>query len=238
MKGGYLEVCLGPAKSILAVCASLLVVCQPAWPAPVGLGQIATQGTAEVNSVAAVTGATVFSGDRITTEKGSTALLSLTAGRQAIVSESSSLRLTRQANEITTVLDQGNAAILSPANDPVVMDVGGTRIVPGTAGSVYAVQLTGNKVTVAASRGSVTVEGLNRRVEVDQGNTLEATLEPAQFGAGAGAPPPVIRSRLGTVLIIATIALAATTLALLIRDLNTGCKVVSPSSVGKCEVTH
>jgi ferric-dicitrate binding protein FerR (iron transport regulator) len=203
------------------------------------LGQITTQGAAEVNNVAAVTGATVFSGDRITTGTGSTALLSLTAGRQAVLSESSSLRLTRGANEITTALDQGNAAILSPANNPVAMDVGGTRIIPGRAGSVYAVQLSGNKLTVAASRGSVTVEGTNRTVEVDEGNTLEATLATAQDnGAGVGAPVPVVRSRLETVIIIAVIALAATTLALLIRDLNTGCKVVSPSSLGKCEVTH
>jgi hypothetical protein len=238
MKRCYARFCPPCCKSVLALCASLLLVYQPAWSAPVGLGQITTQGAAEVNSVAAVTGATVFSGDRITTEGGSTALLSLTAGRQAILSESSSLRLTRGANDITTVLDQGNAAILSPANDPVVMDVGGTRIVPGRAGSVYAVQLAGNKLTVAASRGSVMVEGVNRTVEVDEGNTLEATLAPAQLGAGTGAPTPVIRSRLATVLIIAVIALAATTLALLIRDINTGCQVVSPTSVGKCEVTH
>lgn len=238
MKRRCARLCLYRYRSVLALCAALLLVYQPSWSAPVGLGQITTEGPAQVNSVTAVTGATVFSGDRITTESGSTALLSLTAGRQAILSESSSLQLTRGAKYITTVLDRGQAAILSPADDPVAMDVGGTRIIPGSAGSVYAVQLTGNKLTVAASRGSVTVEGTNRTVEVDEGNTLEATLEPAQFGAGAGAPSPVVRSRLGTVLIIAVIALAATTLALLIRDLNTGCKVVSPSSVGKCEVTH
>ncbi|HKV42756.1 MAG TPA: hypothetical protein VJX67_26395 [Blastocatellia bacterium] len=226
-------------RSLLVLCTSLMLVYQPAARSATAaaVGQISTTGTAEINGVSAVTGGAVFSGDSINTERDSTASLSLTAGRQVILVEASSLGVARTGSEITGTLSHGEVAVLSPANSPLVIEAEGTRIVPGAAGSVYAVELNGNKLNVTASRGAVSVEAAGRTVEVAEGNTMEATLAPAQDGSGYGVTPG-IKTHLGTVVIVIAIALAATTLALLVRDLNTSCKVVSPSALGKCQVTH
>jgi hypothetical protein len=228
----------GIFKALLTICVSLFLVWPPsALPAqPVVLGRISANGTAEINGVGAVSGGTVFSGDQIKTERDSTALLSLTAGRQAIVLEGSSLQVLRAGSEISGVLGQGEVAVLSPANEPVVIEVGGARILPGQAGSVYAVQLTGKRLNVSARVGSVAVEAPNRTVRVPEGSTLEANLAPAQGAQGVHSA--IKSNHLEIIVLVGTIVLAATTLTLLIRDLQTGCKVVSPSSLGKCEVTH
>lgn len=230
----------GMSRALVAVCASLLLAYPPAaWPAnSTVLGQISANGAAEINGVGVVSGGTVFSGNQIKTERDSTVLLSLVAGRQAILLEGSSLQVARAGDQITGALGQGEVAVLSPANGPIVIEAGGTRIIPGREGSVYAVQLIGKRLNVAARVGSVSVEAPNRTVEVTEGNTLEANLVPAQDAAGAGVRPGLRSNHLEIVVIVAAVLLAAATLTLLIRNLETGCKVVSPSSLGKCEVTH
>jgi hypothetical protein len=229
-------------RPLLVLCTSLMLVYQPAVGSatPIAVGQISAKGAAEINGVSAITGGALFSGDRIDTERNSTASLSLTAGRQVILVEASSLRIALTGNQVTGTLGHGEVAVLSPASDPTVIEAGGTRIFPSKDGSVYTVELNKNNLNVTANRGTVLVEAADRTVEVPEGKTLEATLDPAQGSSGSRVPGSAGRSsRLATVLIVGTVvALAAATVTLLVLDLNTGCKVVSPSTAGQCDVTH
>jgi len=218
-----------------------MLVYQPAvgLATPIAVGQISSKGGADINGVRAVTGGAVFSGDRIDTDRNSTATLSLTAGRQVILVAESSLQIALTGSQLTGTLGHGEVAVLSPASDPTVVEAGGTRIVPGKGGSVYTVKLNKNNLNVTASRGTVLVEAADRTVEVPEGETLEATLDPPQGPSGTGSASATGTSRhLVTVLVVASGALAVATVTLLIRDVSTDCKVVSPSTGGKCAVTH
>jgi hypothetical protein len=228
----------GVFRAVAVIGVSLLLIYPPtAWPAnSVVLGEISAKGATQINGADAVSGGTVFSGDQIQTERDATAVLSLASGRRAILLQGSSLQVARSGDEITGALGQGEVAVLSPGNDPVVIEAGGTRIVPGKEGSVYAVQLMGKRLNVSARMGSVAVEAPNRTVEVSEGNTLEANLVPAQDAAGVR--PALTSNHLEIVVLVAAVLLGAAALTLLIREINTSCKVVSPSSLGKCEVTH
>lgn len=200
------------------------------------LGQITAKGHAEINGIAAVSGATVFANDRIDTAAASTASLLLSNDRRLVLLEKSSFSIASDAARLTAMLTEGDIAVFSPAASPLIVDAGGTEIIPGKAGSLYAVELHGEHLRVAVQQGTASVEAVGRTVEVAQGHTLEATLEQDdQYHRleGVGA----IRSRLKAVVIIALVALSATTLIFAIRDLTTGCKVVSPGS-GTCQVTH
>ncbi len=228
-------------RPLLVLCTSLLLVYQPAVGSatPIAVGQISSKGAAEINGVRAVTGGAVFSGDRIDTDRNSTASVSLTAGRQVILAEASSLRIALTGSQVTGTLGHGEVAVLSPASDATVIEAGGTRIVPGKGGSVYTVELNKNNLNVTASRGTVLVEAADRTVEVPEGKTLEATLDPAQQPTGAGTPSATgSNTHLVTALVVGAAALAAATVTLLVRDVRTGCKVVSPSTAGQCDVTH
>lgn len=220
------------------VCASTALVCQPAMTAPTAIGQITPTGATEVNGVAVARGSAVFSGDQIKTGLHATALLSLRAGRQAILEEKSSLQLAQGTNRISGTLAQGYVAVLSPANDPVVIEAGGTRILPGKDGSIYSVRLADNRLSVSNRKGSVSVQAADRTFAVPEGRTLEAVLELAEKPSGAGVTSAIASSRVATFAIVVGAGLAATTLTLLVRELNTNCRVVSPSTVGQCEVTH
>lgn len=222
----------------LVVCASTALVCQPAISAPAAIGQITPTGATEVNGVAVARGSAVFSGDQIKTGLHATALLSLMAGRQAILEEKSSLQIALGTGRISGTLAQGYVAVLSPANDPVVIEAGGTRILPGKDGSVYSVRFADNRLSVSNRKGNISVEAVDRTIAVPEGRTLEAVLEPAEKPSGAGVKSAIASSRVATFAIVIGAGLAATTLTLLVRDLNTNCRVVSPSTVGQCEVTH
>jgi hypothetical protein len=228
-------------RPLLASFTCLMMVYQPVLGSttPTALGEVSSKGATEINGVSAITGGAVFSGDRIDTERNSTASLSLTAGRQVILVEASSLRIALTGSQVTGTLGHGTVAVLSPANDPTFIEAGGTRIVPGKDGSIYVVELSKDNLNVTASRGTVSVEAADRTVEVPEGKTLEATLDPAQGPTGSGGPAPAASGgHLLTVVIVAAGALAAATVTLLVREVRTGCKVVSPSTAGQCDVTH
>lgn len=225
-------------RPMVALSAALVLVAAPVPCAAssVPVGQLAAKGTAEINGVDAASGATVFANDRVATEAGSVASLSLASDRRVVLLEKSSLRITKDtAMRLTAALEDGRIAVFSPAKSPLVVAAGGTEIVPGKDGGLYAVEVHGDRLTVTVSQGTASVEATNRTIEVGEGKTLEATIEPAQETGGGGTPG--VQSRVAAVLVVVAAALFTTTLVLLIRDLNTGCKVVSPSA-GTCQVTH
>lgn len=227
----------GWCRTFIVVCVSFIFAYQPvAWSAsPATVGQIATEGNAEINGLNAVTGGSVFSGDRIITRPDSRASLFLTNGSRLVLLGSSSAQIKTTGNHLMAVLDRGQLAIVSPSTSPLAVEAGGTKIVPGKDGSIYVVALNANRLKVMAQKGTVSVEASNRTVDVAEGKTLNATLDPQQEPEGVGAS--AIQNRSGPILLVISLGLAGTALALAIVDITAGCKV-SPSTVGSCQVTH
>jgi hypothetical protein len=199
------------------------------------LGQVTLNGSAAINGRPAIVGASIFSGDRINTQRDSTAALSLTGGREIILVGAGSLSVTGDPDRITAVIDAGKVAVLSPARSPVEISAKGVRIVPGKTGGVYVIQLEGQNLLVTARKGSAGLDAANRIIEVTEGMKLEATLGSAPQPASGGAPAlrtPIVKF---TLVSAAVLSVAALTLAVI--DLNASCRV-SSSSVGGCEVVH
>jgi hypothetical protein len=217
-----------------ALCAAAVFSYQPvAWTAaPGALGEISVKGSAEVNGVSSISGRTIFSGDRIVTGEHSTASVTSREGARLLVVESSEVRIKQASTLWTAMLDHGGVAAVSPGRSALVVEVRGMRIVPGHTGSVYAVQLEGSQLKVLAQSGAVIVEAANRTVAVPEGKTLDATVAPSQAG---GAAPAGASSVLTEVLIVTTVALAGTAIALGVLEATKGC-TVSPAGVGTCQV--
>jgi hypothetical protein len=221
-------------RILTALCAAAVLPYQPvAWAAaPAVVGEISVRGSAEVNGIGAVDGKTVFSGDRLVTDGNSTASVTSRRGARLVVVESSAVQIEDSSGLLTALLVRGGVAAVSPAQAPLIVEVGGMRIVPGKAGSVYAVQLEGSKLRVLAQSGTLSVEAANRTVSVPEGKTMDATVvpDPGNRGAASGGG-----SHLTDILIASTVALAATTIALGVAYATTGC-TVSPTGVGTCKV--
>jgi ferric-dicitrate binding protein FerR (iron transport regulator) len=211
---------------LVAICAAMLLVYQPvAWAAsPASIGQIATKGSAEINGANAVTGATVFSGDKIVSHRNSTAALALTGGGRLVLTGAGAMEVKRDGEHITATLAKGKLGFLSQAKSPVAVDAGGTRTTPGKTGGVYVVALDGNNLEVSAYKGVAKVEAANRTLEVPEGKTLRATLEPGQ-----GPPSSAGFSSVATWTIIALVAAAGAIAAGVVAS-SGGRITLSPSS--------
>jgi hypothetical protein len=223
-------------RPLLAISVSFLLAYQPSVcsAAATAVGQISTQGSTVINGINAVTGSSVFAGDRIATQHDSTASLALSGGRRLILVESSSMQVTNSGGEFTAALDHGRLAIMSPATAPQLVEARGTLIVPGKSDTVYAVQLNGNSLTVTANKGTVAVEAIERTVEVPEGKTLEATLAPAlPPGTPQGGAISAVSSHLLTYIVITAVVLAVA-VPLIVLNLPSNCSV-SDANIGKCK---
>src|ERR1700738_1273467 len=143
-------------KSVV-VSLSLLLGLQPgpwASSSPTIVGQMVTEGAAEINGARTPKGGTVFVGDHIVTQSGANASLALTGGSQLILIESSSLQVKEVEGQMSASLDRGALAVLSrTATTPIVVEAAGARIRPGKGGAIYAVTVTGEKCVVFSKNG-------------------------------------------------------------------------------------
>jgi ferric-dicitrate binding protein FerR (iron transport regulator) len=218
-------------KSVV-VSLSLLLGLQPGpWASsPTIVGQMVTEGAAEINGARTPKGGTVFAGDHIVTQSGANASLALTGGSQLILIESSSLQMKEVEGQMSASLDRGALAVLSrTATTPIVVEAAGARIRPGKGGAIYAVTVTGEKLDVFSKTGTTEVEAADRTVEVHEGETLEATMAPAAPAAAAPAASPQWTSPAGRtskfekIVVIVGVAAAITALVLAIKAVQKTC---------------
>jgi FecR protein len=218
---------------LVVVSLSLLLGLQPGtWGAPPAIvGQVLIEGAADINGASVPKGGTVFVGDHIVTQSGANASLALTGGAQLILVESSSLQMKEVEGQTGASLDRGALAVFSrSAKAPFAVEAGGARIRPGKGGAVYAVTLTGEKLQVFAKTGTAEIEASNRTVEVHEGETLEATMAPADppqppqppQRRAPGSTSPLM-SKIDKIVIIAGVAAGFTGLALAVRSLEKTC---------------
>jgi ferric-dicitrate binding protein FerR (iron transport regulator) len=220
-------------KPGVVVFLSLLLGLQPGpWASsPTIVGQMVTEGAAEVNGARTPKGGTLFVGDHIVTQGGANATLALTGGSQLILIESSSLQMKEVEGQTSASLDRGALAVLSrTATTPIVVEAAGARIHPGKGGAVYAVTVTGEKLEVFSKTGTTEVEAADRTVEVHEGETLDATMAPAAPAPAtpaAASPqwtsPAGKRSKFEEVVIIVGVAAAVTALVLAVKAVQKTC---------------
>jgi co-chaperonin GroES (HSP10) len=190
----------------LALLLSLLLVTLPVLPATpsAAVGKLTTRGAAEVNGTVLPNEATIFSGDRLATQKDSSVALSLGAGNQVFFPEMTRARVERTGNETKVFLERGALAVVSRSGIAPVIETGGVRI--GSAGSapaIFEVAINGASLKVLARTGTARVVGADGPVEVPEGKMLEAKLSPAPASPQAPAAGTGMTSGLSTIQVVA-----------------------------------
>lgn len=205
------------------------------------VGRISVKGEATINGVNAIGGASVFSGDGVVTRKGATASVSMKGDDELILGELTSVQVEDARSEITVLLDGGQLEYLSGPELPIVVSVGGTRIVPQGRGGVCAVALQGDTLRVTARKGFAKLKSASGEVEIAEGKTLVATIATLQHGeekSGANASNTTrSKGHIVNYVIIAAGVAGGTGLALALVHANSAC-AVSPSNVGDCTSPH
>ncbi len=235
MKGRRAGCALGVVEIFMVACA--LAPCAPRIAAlghgAIALGQLSVKGEAVINGVRAVGGASVFSGDRVTTRKGSTVSVSMRGGNELVLAELTSVKIVGAQSEITVPLDNGRLEYLSGPELPIVVRARGIAVVPQGGGGVYAVALSGDSLRVTATKGFAELESANGSVKVAEGKTLVATLEADEPGGVAVHS----KGRIVKYVIIAAGVAGGAGLSLALVHANSDC-AVSPSNVGNCASPH
>ena len=222
------------SKAVLAVLLSLLLAYVPVAESasPAAIGKISTKGKAAVNGTAVPDEATVFAGDRISTEKETATGLSLPGGDQVFLPALTTAQLLRNGDQVTVALEHGALAVISRSSQPVIIRANGVEIQSAKpAGAVYEVAVQGTALKVMARKGTALVKAANRTVEVEEGTTLDATAPTtptAPVSAGGLSP-------LWTGVLVASTAAGFTGLGLGIKaaveSKPQDCTVVSPNSI-------
>jgi len=217
-------------RGFLAIWVSLLLVYVPVAPAasPAAVGRIQTKGTAEVNGAPVPTEATVFAGDRITTQKKTASGLLLPGGDQVFLPSLTAAKVNRSGKRVVVSLERGALAVVNRSAEPVVIEANGVRIEAANSAGVYEVAIQGQGLKVMTRKGTTLVKAADRTVEVKEGTTMDATVAQGPGGQGGLSP-------LWTVVLVTSAAAGFTGLALGIRALERSqpqdCVVVSPSTI-------
>ncbi len=218
-------------KAFLAIVLMVLLVYVPVAPAasPAVVGKISTKGTAEVNGAAVPAEATVFAGDRISTQKNTASGLSLPGGNQVFLPALTSTRISRTGDQVTVALERGAVAVVNRSADPVVIEVNGVLIQAASpAGGVYEVAIQGRGLKVMARKGTAVVKAADRTVEVKEGTTMDATVAPGPAGSGGTSSFLTIISVVGAAAGVTGLVLGVQALR---RSQPQNCVVISPSTI-------
>jgi hypothetical protein len=172
-------------KAVFAIVLSFALLYMPVAPAVASspAGQMVTKGNALVNGVAAPKLTTVFSGDRIATEKESITSVTFSGGDGVVIPELSKAVLGERDGHIQVNLEEGTLSVMNKSNSPIEIVAGGARIrAAENHPAVYEVTLHGNALRVVTTSGIAYVETANRSGEVTSGMALNATFEPTPQG--------------------------------------------------------
>jgi hypothetical protein len=199
-------------KKILIFAMSFVLLYVPVAPVTASpmVGQMFTKGNARINGVAAPHETSIFPGDRISTERGTTTALSFSGGDTVVISEMSKASLNDRDSHTILTLEDGTVSALNKSPNPVVTEAHGARIVSASnQAAVYDVILHGNALRVVSRGGVVHVETANKTADLQPGTELDATMaspDPPPAGAGLNTAEAWI--------VVATAAAAATAVVL------------------------
>ncbi len=166
----------------------LYVPVSPVSASSVVAGQTFSAGSARINGAIAPRTTTVFSGDRIVTEKEARTSVSFLGGDAVVIGELSKAALETQDGRMVVRLEAGMISALNKSAKPVVIEAHGARIVAAANQSAaYDVILRGNSLRVIARAGVAHVETANKTADLQPGMELDATMaspDPASLPGG------------------------------------------------------
>jgi hypothetical protein len=188
------------AKSILALLVSFSLLSTPVWAAPSSsLGIVVYAERAHVGAGQASVGATVFSGDRLSTEQTGTVQVRAGAAR-LLLSNASMATLSQDDAKPVATLTLGSATFSTSNSKAFALHVGSAVIRPTTdqptIGQVTV--LTPKELIVKSTRGSLTIAVEDDVREIPEGVGYRIVLDPnapdpqGPRGAGSkgyGGPP-------------------------------------------------
>jgi hypothetical protein len=191
--------CISITKSILALLVSFSLVTAPVWAAPASsMGTVVYADRAHVGAAQASVGATVFSGDRLSTEKTGSVQVRAGAAR-LLLSSASSATLSQDAASPAATLTFGSAIFSTASSNAFALHVGSAVISANTnqptIGQVTV--LTPKELIVKCTRGSLRFAVEDDVREIPEGAAYRVLLDPnadpqGPRGAGTkgyGGPP-------------------------------------------------
>jgi len=188
-------------KSLLALFVSASLVAAPVWAAPSSsLGIVVYADRAQVGTAQASVGATVFSGDRLSTEQTGSVQVRASAARLLLAGASSATFSQDDATPAATLT--GGTATFSTANSKAfALHVASAVIRPNsdqpTIGQVTV--LNPKELIVRSTRGSLSIAVEDDVREIPEGAAYRVVLDPnaadpqGPRGAGSGGygRPPI-----------------------------------------------
>ena len=188
-------------KSLLALFVSASLVAAPVWAAPSSsLGIVVYADRAQVGTAPASAGATVFSGDRLSTEQTGSVQVRASAARLLLAGASSATFSQDDATPAATLT--GGTATFSTANSKAfALHVASAVIRPNsdqpTIGQVTV--LNPKELIVRSTRGSLSISVEDDVREIPEGAAYRVVLDPnaanpqGPRGAGSGGygRPPI-----------------------------------------------
>ena len=189
-------------RETLAALISISLLVTPVWGAPSSsLGTIVYADRAHLGAAAASVGATVFGGDRLSTEQSGSIQVRAGAARFLLSGASSATLATDEATP-AAILTRGSATFSTADSKAFALHVASAIIRPNTdQPTIGQVTVLGPKeLVVKSTRGSLTVaveedvrviaEGTAYRIVLDSPTTASAPQGPRGAGGrGSGGPP-------------------------------------------------
>jgi hypothetical protein len=197
--------CISISKSTFALLVSFSLLSTPVWAAPSSsLGTVVYADRAHVGAALASVGATVFSGDRLSTEQTGSVQVRAGAAR-LLLSSASSATFSQDDARPAATLTFGSATFSTANSNAFALHVASAVIRPSTnqptIGQVTV--LNPKELIVKSTRGSLTIAVEDDVREIPEGAAYRVVLDPnapvPQGPRGAGAKgtggPPIKAAR-------------------------------------------
>ena len=189
------------ARNSVAILLSLTLLITPLWGAPsASFGTVVYADRAHVGSALASVGATVFSGDRLSTEQMGSVQVRAGAARLLLSGGSSATLIQDEASNAAT-LTHGSATFSTANSKAFALHVASAVIRPHTDGlTIGKVTVLGPKeLVVQSTRGSLSIAVEDDVREIPEGAAYRIVLDPnaadphGPRGAGTQGPgrPPI-----------------------------------------------
>jgi hypothetical protein len=192
--------CISITKTILALLVSFSLLATPVWAAPSSsLGTVVYADRAHVGAAQASVGATVFSGDRLSTEQTGSVQVRVGAAR-LLLSSASIATFSQDDSNPAATLTFGSATFSTANSKAFALHVASAVIRPNTnqptIGQVTV--LNSKELIVKSTRGSLSIAVEDDVREIPEGAAYRVVLDPnaadpqGPRGAGTkgyGGPP-------------------------------------------------
>jgi len=171
--------CILITKSIPALLVSISLLITPVWAAPSSLGTVVYADHAHVGAAHASVGATVFSGDRLSTEQAGSVQVRTGTARLLLSSASSATFSLENASPAAT-LTIGSATFSTANSKAFALHVASAVIRPNTnqptIGQVTV--LNAKELFVKSTRGSLSIAVEDDVREIPEGAAYRIVLDP------------------------------------------------------------